>query len=101
MYIPQSVHPINSKHMLTVFSMYLQPKGDFPLQPDPECPVTEWSEWSPCSVRCGPGVRLRSRILLSEPHLNATCAARRQLQQQHPCTGRQDCVIDMNTAKGE
>ncbi|KAK6620458.1 hypothetical protein RUM44_006859 [Polyplax serrata] len=25
------------------------------------CPVTMWSEWSPCSATCGPGTKIRSR----------------------------------------
>ena len=26
-----------------------------------ECRVTEYSDWAPCSVTCGKGIRMRSR----------------------------------------
>ncbi|KAG8330790.1 Spondin-1 [Homalodisca vitripennis] len=78
----------------------IEPPCTYEELPDPECPTTEWSEWSPCSARCGPGQRARSRILLVDSENKAKCAARRQLVQHHPCTGRVDCVIDMATAKG-
>lgn len=71
------------------------------LQPDPECLTSQWSDWSPCSVRCGPGVRVRERKLLSPPERQELCAARRQLTQQHPCTGPQHCTIDISKAKSE
>lgn len=68
--------------------------------PDPMCPVTLWSDWSPCSVTCGRGVRIRTRLLLVEPNLLQTCSSRMELYQQHQCSERENCVLDVDTTKG-
>lgn len=67
--------------------------------PDPMCPVTLWSDWSPCSASCGKGVKLRTRLLLVEPGLQEKCSGRIELFQQRPCTEKVDCTLDMATAK--
>ncbi|KAI1304606.1 Spondin-1 [Halotydeus destructor] len=33
-----------------------------PDEDKPECQVTDWTDWEPCSVQCGQGVRLRRRL---------------------------------------
>ncbi|GLV35646.1 fat-spondin [Carabus blaptoides fortunei] len=66
---------------------------------DPMCPVTDWSDWSPCSATCGKGVKLRTRFLLVDPSLQQKCSTRVEIVQQRPCTEKSDCTIDMATAK--
>lgn len=67
--------------------------------PDPNCPVTPFSDWSPCSVTCGKGVQIRTRLLLVEPEKEAECKGRKELNQQRQCAQRQDCVFDYETAR--
>lgn len=68
--------------------------------PDSNCPVTAWSDWSPCSTTCGKGVQIRTRLLLVEPNKKAECMAKgKELNQQRECTTRQDCTLDFETAR--
>ncbi|KYN10487.1 Spondin-1 [Trachymyrmex cornetzi] len=66
---------------------------------DPVCKVTDWSDWSPCSASCGKGVKLRTRLLMVDPSLQAECSSRVELLQQRPCLIQSDCTFDMATAK--
>ena len=67
--------------------------------PDPECPVSSWSDWSPCSVTCGKGVKIRTRLLLVLPEMQEICKRKIELNQQKACAEKADCTFDMETAK--
>jgi spondin-1 len=67
--------------------------------PDPNCPLTAWSDWSPCSVTCGKGVQIRTRLLLVEPQKEAECKGKKELNQQRECSTRQECSFDYETTQ--
>ncbi|KAK6619736.1 hypothetical protein RUM43_012496 [Polyplax serrata] len=66
---------------------------------DSRCTTSEWTDWSPCSVTCGTGLRYRSRQVLVSGELKDICAGRVELNQQRICTLQADCSIDRASAK--
>lgn len=68
--------------------------------PDPSCPVTLWSDWSPCSKTCGEGVTIRTRLFLGDDSRRDECKKRKEFHQQRECTQRVECSMSRNEAKG-
>ncbi|CAG9563203.1 unnamed protein product [Danaus chrysippus] len=75
------------------------PEGEVQEVSDPQCPTSPWASWSPCSASCGRGVAFRTRLLLVPADRQQECSSRVELMQQRPCSEREDCTIDMITAK--
>nr|AAL28538.1 HL01082p [Drosophila melanogaster] len=68
--------------------------------PDPQCPTSQWSDWSPCSSTCGRGVTIRTRLLLLENGPDKeSCTQRMELHQQKECVNPIDCHINAEQAK--
>lgn len=65
-----------------------QRRGPY-LATDPQCAVADWSEWSPCSVSCGHGHNIRSRVFLLSFVPNRICEGVR-LTEKKDCR-LQDC----------
>ena len=53
----------------------------------PECGVTDWSSWSPCSQSCGSGLKVRTRLyrVNKEQQVEEECSV--QLLQKSSCQG--------------
>jgi len=58
-------------------------KGPFSSS-DPQCAVAEWTDWSPCSVSCGHGYNIRTRVFTLSFVPNRVCEGVR-------LTERRDC----------
>lgn len=49
-----------------------------------KCAVTEYSDWAPCSVSCGKGIRMRSRKYVNE-NVAKSSNCNRQLISKEMC----------------
>jgi len=54
---------------------------------DPQCAVADWSAWSPCSVTCGLGYNIRTRVFKLSFVPNRVCEGVR-------LTEKQDCLVE-------
>ncbi|KAI0981750.1 hypothetical protein GJ496_005926 [Pomphorhynchus laevis] len=52
---------------------------------DGSCLTSQWTEWSPCSAKCGKGIKTRNRQLLSQ---NPNCISKITLNETRECIGK-------------
>ncbi|KAL5010540.1 hypothetical protein ScPMuIL_012845 [Solemya velum] len=65
-------------------------RHNFDIDPDDVCSVTPWSNWSPCSVTCGLGMKERWRVFLKKSQKNLNCEL--HLMEKDLCQGMyKDC----------
>lgn len=71
------------------------------VQVDPSCRLTEWSDWSPCSVSCGTGRKFRTRlVLVADEVLRERCARYHRLSEERPCSIKESCITSGADAEG-
>jgi len=65
---------------------------------DPECAVSKWSKWSPCSRPCGPGSKRRTRLYKRPFVENRSCPIR--LIERQSCYGQDQNCGGSDSASG-
>ena len=67
----------------------------------PECAVTQWSDWSPCSVTCASGVSVRQReYLMPAAAKSSGCNIVRDEKERCEAE-RRDCSVTAEEAEGK
>ncbi|XP_034478819.1 spondin-1 isoform X1 [Drosophila innubila] len=76
-----------------------QPEAEFPGA-DPECGLSDWTEWSSCTVTCGSGEMIRTRHYLNR-RAKKKCqkASKARLQETKPCEAS-DCGGEIGNEEG-
>lgn len=62
------------------------------------CSLTEWTLWSPCNMKCGPGQRERYRMNLNKTSMADGCDNRCYTQTIN-CTDNPPCTNNMRLGK--
>lgn len=67
---------------------------------NPDCAVTSWSDWSPCSVSCGKGLKVRTRLYIVSPQQQTSAECNVLLMEKADCEGpRPECEFDADDAR--
>lgn len=67
---------------------------------DPDCPVSPWSDWSPCNATCGYGFKFHSRFSLASKEMEEKCLQRATLKESKRCKAPEgDCKVEMSEVK--
>ncbi|EFX77761.1 hypothetical protein DAPPUDRAFT_321105 [Daphnia pulex] len=66
----------------------------------PECAVTEWGQFSPCSVTCGKGLRMRQRFYINQMKAEMT-RCDRQLEEKEMCASAVELCGDGSMVKDD
>ncbi|XP_065831645.1 spondin-1-like [Oscarella lobularis] len=65
------------------------------------CQLSEWSEWSPCTSRCGIGVQLRDRKVVIPAKCNGSCGVLNGFQICHGTYCKNTNILIATSAKGK
>jgi len=77
-----------------------RPEAETRVLANPDCAVTSWSDWSPCSVSCGKGLKVRTRLYMVSPQQQTNVDCKVQLMEKALCQGsRTECTFNAEDAR--